>query len=514
LGTVTTQALPLVRPRPESALRRLLTPSLSDLFLLAIIGWTFMTSGTGWSRLLWDGDTALHTAIGNWVLDHGQVPVTDPFSFTLPNAPWLAVEWGTGVIFAALNHAVGLKGIVFLCGLVIAATPVVMLRTMLAAGADVFLSLLVALLASNALTIHYHARPHLFTLLFLAIAAWIVTRDRRQHTNWIWFLPPLTVLWVNLHPGFAILFAYLAALVVGSAVEWQLGNGSREAFLRYAGLTAACGAATFINPFGWKLHAEILSYFQAKGMTDLILEFQAPTFRTSPQLYFMLFLFAGLALCGLFVRQKRIVEPLLILSLGYASLTSVRHSTVFVVMVAPMIAAELSVYWRAWVARQPRQSAARTLDALSTEKRPAFSRNTVWAVAGVVAILLWSPAESWPTGFDAEMFPVGIAANHPELATKRVFTTEQWADYLLLRNYPRQTVFYDDRSFYGEKMFRTVQDLLNGAAGWKETLDQYRTELVLIEPKSALSMRLRESSAWILVDQNKTAELFARRGAQ
>ena len=511
MATATTEPLLLVRPRPESALRRLFTPSLGDLLFLAIIGWTFMTSGTGWRRLLWDGDTALHTAIGNWVLDHGRVPVADPFSFTQPHTPWLAVEWGTGAIFAALNHAVGLKGIVFLCGLTIAATMIVMLRTMLAAGADLFLSVLLTLLASNALSLHYHARPHLFTLLFLAIAAWIMTRDRQQRTKWVWFLPPLTVLWVNLHPGFAILFAYLAGVVVGSALEWLLGNGSRAAVLRYAMLTGVCAVATFVNPFGWKLHAEILSYFQATGMTDLIQEFQAPTFRTTPQLYFMMFLLAGLALAGLLIRRKRLVEPLLILGLAYAALTSVRHSTVFVVIVAPIIAAELSVYWQTWVVKQPRNSAARVLHALSAEKRPAFSRNSMWVVAGAAAIFLWAPAEQWPTGFDAEMFPVKIAANHPELATKRVFATEQWADYLLLRNYPRQTVFYDDRSFYGEKMFRSVQGLLNGAPGWQKTLDEYHTDLVLVAPNSVLSARLQESSTWLVIDQDTTAELFARR---
>jgi hypothetical protein len=367
------------------------------------------------------------------------------------------------------------------------------------------------LLASNALLLHYHARPHLFTLLFLAITAWIITQDRQQHTRSIYLLVPLTALWVNLHPGFAILFAYLGALVVGSAFEWGLGNGSRAVTLRYAGLTAACAAATLVNPFGWKLHAEVLSYFQAKGMTDLIQEFQAPTFRTAPQLYFMMFLLAGLALCGLFLREKRFFEPLLILGLSYASLTSLRHSTIFVVVVAPIVAARLSIYWRGWLAVQPRHSAARILDDLSTEKRAAFGRSSVWAVAGLAAIFLWTPTSQWPADFDAAMFPVEIATRHPELATGRVFATEQWADYLLLRNYPGQRVFYDDRSFYGETMFRAVQSVLNGAPGWQATLDRYAANLVLIEPRSALSARLRDSPAWTLVDQDTTAELFARR---
>lgn len=512
--STTTQSLPLTRPPRVAALQTWLTPSFCDVFFLAFIVWSFMTSGTGWSRLLWDGDTSLHTAIGRWILDHGYIPVSDPFSFTQPGAPWLPVEWGTGVLFAALQQTFGLKGIVFLGGAVLAALITILLRTMLTAGADGLFSILVALFASNALSLHYHARPHLFTLLFLAITAWIVAQDRQQPTRSIWLLPLLTVLWVNLHPGFAILFAYLGVLVAGSAIEWKLGSGSRTRTVRYSWLTVACGAASLLNPFGWKLHAEVLSYFRATGMTDLIQEFQAPTFRTAPELCFLGFLLAGLALCGLFLSQRRTVEPLLILGLAYASLTSVRHSTVFVVIVSPLIAAELSRYWRSWVDRQPRNSAARILDALSTEKRPAFSRSSVWMLAGLAAIFFFAPDGQWPSGFDRDLFPVEIATKHPELATARVFTTEQWADYLLLRNYPRQTDFYDDRSFYGEKMFRLVQNLLNGGAGWQAALDRYHTDLVLIPPKSPLSARLHESAAWFVVDQNKTAELFARAPAR
>ena len=505
MGSATVQTVPLVRPRTR-ALKGWLSPSLCDMFFLAVIGWSFMTSGTGWSRLLWDGDTAIHIAIGDWILDHGMIPTRDPFSFTQPGAPWIPYEWGTEVLFAQLNHAFGLKGVVFVCGVAIAALIVVLLRTMITAGADVLLSVMTALLASNALLIHYHARPHLFTLLFLAIAAGIVTRDRMiQHTRWIWLLPPLTAVWVNLHPGFTILFAYLGVVVVGSLLE-----GSRAAAVRYAWLTAACAAATLANPFGLKLHLDVLSFLRGNGTTEFIQEFQAPTFRTQPQLFYMGFLLAGLALCGLYLRRRRFVEPLLLGGTAYASLISVRHSTVFVVLASPLIAAELSFYWQAWVARQPRASAARILDGLSSEKRAAFSRNSVWLLAGLAAIFVWTPQEMWPTGFDEEMFPVELASRHPELATARLFTPDQWADYLLYANYPRQKVFYDDRAFYGEKMYRSVNALMNGQPGWAATLDRYRADRVLIQSGSTLSARLRESSSWAVIDQDSTAELFAR----
>ena len=80
----------------------------------------------------------------------------------------------------------------------------------------------------------------------------------------------------------------------------------------------------------------------------------------------------------------------------------------------------------------------------------------MWLIAGLAAIFLWSPQNIWPTEFDREMFPVELASRHPELATARLFTPDQWADYLLYANYPRQKVFYDDRAFYGVKMYRDV----------------------------------------------------------
>ena len=504
MGSATVETVPLVDPRAHAA-KNWLSPSLCDMFFLAVIGWSFMTSGTGWSRLLWDGDTAIHIAIGDWILDHGKIPIADPFSFTQPGAPWIPYEWGTEVLFAQLNHAFGLKGIVFVCGVVIAALIVVLLRTMMAGGADVLLSVVTALLASNALLIHYHARPHLFTLLFLAITAGIVTRDRIAPTRWIWLLPPLTAVWVNLHPGFIILFAYLGVLVIGSLLE-----GSPSSAVRYGWLTAACAAATLVNPFGFKLNLEVLSYLHGNGTTEFIQEFQAPTFRTQPQLFYLGFLLAGLALCGLYLRRRRFVEPLLLLGTANASLISVRHSTVFVVLAAPMIAIELSTYWQAWVARQPRSSAARILDGLSSEKRAAFSRNSLWLLAGLAAIFFWTPREMWPVGFDSKMFPVELSSRHPELVTARLFTPDQWADYLLYANYPRQKVFYDDRAFYGEKMYRSVNALLSGQAGWAATLVRYRADRVLIQSGSPLSARLRESSAWAIIDQDSTAELFAR----
>ena len=77
---------------------RLLIPSLSDLFFLAILVWLFMSSGAaGWQGLLADGDVGWHIRTGEYILDHHAVPHQDLYSFSKPGAPWFAWEWGSDV---------------------------------------------------------------------------------------------------------------------------------------------------------------------------------------------------------------------------------------------------------------------------------------------------------------------------------------------------------------------------------------------------------------------------------
>src|SRR5438876_12408665 len=126
-SNLATGTLPAIS-RP--ALGRRLLPSLTDVFFFAVLFTLFLSAPGGWERLAWDGDTGLHTRTGDYILDHGAVPTTDPFSFTKPNERWFAFQWLTGVIFAALNRWLGLKCILLLAGVAIAVTCVVLLRTL------------------------------------------------------------------------------------------------------------------------------------------------------------------------------------------------------------------------------------------------------------------------------------------------------------------------------------------------------------------------------------------------
>ena len=182
---------------PSRPLSSYFTPSLTDFFFLILLFWLFLADPTGWERLLWDGDTALHTRVGDYILDNGQVPKTDPFSFTLPGERWFAFQWGTGLIFALLNRWAGLKGIVLLCGIIIALYQVIVARDMVRRGANGLIAILLVMLGCNAAAIHYHARPHLFTLLFLACGNYLIARDREAPSWRLWLMLPMMVAWAD-----------------------------------------------------------------------------------------------------------------------------------------------------------------------------------------------------------------------------------------------------------------------------------------------------------------------------
>src|SRR3954467_12082304 len=71
-------------------------------------------------RLLNDPDSYSHVAVGRWILAHGTVPSSDPFSFSMYRAPRLPFEWLSAAIYAAAHAPSGWAGVVALTAAAIA----------------------------------------------------------------------------------------------------------------------------------------------------------------------------------------------------------------------------------------------------------------------------------------------------------------------------------------------------------------------------------------------------------
>ena len=166
-------------------------------------------------------------------------------------------------------------------------------------------------------------------------------------------------------------------------------------------------------------------------------------------------LFAGVASIVPLVRKGALSSRYRSVPLAYCSLVSIRHVTLFVLVAAPIVAVELSEWWGSVAAGQSRKSLFGILDDMSRELTAKLPGTSLFIPLVIAGLALAPKGLHWPTAFpDGGGIPIKIVETHLDLlANSRPFTSDQIADYLIFRNYPRQRVFFDSRhNYYGEKI--------------------------------------------------------------
>jgi len=178
-------------------------PSLNWLALLlpvVLLYWQM----AGPSALVADPNTGVHVRAGEWILSHHAIPHEDLFSFTLAGRAWCDWEWLSDALDALLFHARGLRAIAtFHLGLLCMISVILYRTTRLRAGPIIAFAVTCLVMATT--TIHWLARPHLFSWLFLAVLGLLLeTVDVTGDCRRLFALPAPMILWVNLHPGFVM----------------------------------------------------------------------------------------------------------------------------------------------------------------------------------------------------------------------------------------------------------------------------------------------------------------------
>lgn len=496
-------------------MRARIFPSIPDLLFCAILLWLF-AAGAGWSVLLADGDTGWHIRNGEEILRCRCVPHVDAFAFGTEGRPWFAWEWLADVIFALLRRAGGLKAVVLFAGIVIALMPSLLFRHMRWKGSGLFASLGVAIVATGASSIHFLARPHIFTLLFTAISAWALDRDRRAPVGWIWALPALVALWTNLHGGFLVVFTLLGARMIESLCvrPWRPSRLRRQALL-----TGACVLATLLNPYGWQLHRHLIEYLRSDWIRQSVEEFQSPRFRSESMLQFEILLLLGIAILPALWRRRRIAELCLILFWAQEALGSVRHVPIYCVIAAPVIALEIECLWKRWAKNRPAQSFAGMLRQIEADWKRLAGGFSVVPLAVCLALVLIPHSAAWPEEFPSVKFPTALVSRNSSLLASsasgpiRVFSSDQWSDYLIYRLYPRVKTFFDGRSdFFGPWRGDDYSRLMEGRPGCPAILDREKVRYALLPSTWALAGLLAADPNWSRVDGDRQAVLFRHRG--
>ena len=496
-------------PASQVPCRKLrLAPSLPDL-LFALLLVSLFGRPYCWQALLGDGDTGWHIRTGEYILDRGAVPVHDLFSFSRAGQAWFAWEWLSEAIFAQLHRWWGLEGVAVLGALLVCLAPALLFARLLRRGAGAWIALAATLAAASAASVHYLARPHLFSLVLLVAGLWLLDEDRRSPTPWLWALVPMAALWANLHAGFAAWLGTLALLAAVSAAQ-----RNREALRRYGTLALLSSLATLANPYGWQLHRHVLAYLGSPWIVEHVEEFQSPHIRSENMWIFALLLLAGVAVAARGWRRSAWFEGGMVLIWGFAALRAARYVPLFAMVAAPPIASHCACWWRRRAERASVRSAIRVLWDASQGLGSQW-RITPWmAVLGALAVFATLPANAL-ADFPREFFPVAAVSRNLDPLTAsgvRVLTSDQWADYLIYRLHPRTRVFYDGRSdFYGEAIGDDYRVLLLGGRRSREVMARWGFTAALLPLNWPLGQILERDPDWRVVDRDSQAVLLACR---
>ncbi|MGH9652343.1 MAG: hypothetical protein ACRD6B_02640 [Bryobacteraceae bacterium] len=495
-----------------------LFPSLTDfafLFPLAIIFGFLKGSG----MLFSDGDTGWHIRTGQWILAHGTVPKFDLFSYTKPHQHWFAWEWGWDTIFGGIDRVAGLAGVAFVTIVLLCLVSAILFRLIRRQCENDLAALAFTGLAMLVSTMHWLARPHLVSWLFALIFLHVVARAEAGNRRLLWSLPVLTIAWTNLHGAFLVGILILMASAIGRAIKglsfakrapWRAICASAAPYLWCA---LGCLAATFVNPYGWRLHRHLLSYLFDSKLLNHISEFQSPNFHNPSMIFFEILLLLGIPSVVWCWRSKRYAAAILIVAWAHLALVSARNMPFFAFFAAPWVAAMVCDW-----ARPLKGKAADTLREISRELRPMERVGRVYLVSGlavfVVACGFLFHFPKFNARFSPKHFPVAAVPALEAAHVSHLFTTDQWSDYLIYRLYPSIRVFMDGRSdFYGPAFMTRYLHLLHARYNWQTELRHFGVDAVLVSPKCALATVLKEASGWQVLYDDGSAILFRRAGS-
>jgi hypothetical protein len=325
------------------------------------------------NHLLIDPDTLWQITVGQWIVDHGMVPQTDVYSFTMRGQPWISTQWLAQVAYAAVFSLAGWTGPVVLASACIAATFALFTRFLARHLSES--TTLVFVAAALALTVpHMLARPHVLALPVMM--AWVggLAQAADRHGAPSFRLLPLMALWANLHGGFVLGLALVVPIALDAVLNADAPQRKALA-LRWAAFAVAAIAVSCATPYGWNSLLASRKILALGEALPLIMEWRPADFSDVGPLEVCLLLGFGLALYrGISLPPLRIV---LLLGMLHMALSQMRSLETFALLAPLFLAAPL--------AKQIGAADERTKPAVSPPRGVLFAGIVVALLAGTVA---------------------------------------------------------------------------------------------------------------------------------
>lgn len=449
-------------------------------------------------QTLRDPDTYLHIAAGNWMISHGQLPLTDPFSYVMKGSEWITHEWLAEILLSTLFKLGGWSSLVCMAALCLAVTIGIQLRFLLNSIPAIY-ALLFSALTFFSLVTHLLVRPHILIWPLLTIWLAKLLESSEQNKAPPYWLLLIMLCWANLHGSFILGFVLLAPLGLEAILKCP---SQRGAWLRFSLLALISSVITPLGLKAWWFSFHLMSL---NALTN-ISEWAASDFSALNPIEIWLVVLLAYSLLGkLVISPMRLVLLLLVL---HQALAHGRYISLFGLITPMLIASAIKSRSNDL---SERGTAENFLDRLFSKLAyKASPKSSIITLAILIACtILFSQFKSYYP--DKSITPQqALAAIRQSKIEGNVLNFYNFGGYLISQGIP---VFVDGRAdFYGDQHLKKYMEgtYSNNPEKIEKLLDDFNIAWTIFPPESALNLYLNGSKNWQPFYQDNVAAIYVR----
>jgi hypothetical protein len=467
-----------------------------------------------------DTDTWWHLQAGRQTLESGRILQTDLFSHTRYGTRWVNHSWLSQVILFWLFESLSYAGLGLWIGMVVTAAFALVFLQM---EGGVFTRAFIIILAAATSAVVWTARPQLLSFLLTAAVGYVLYLFKWRGSNRLWLVPPLFVLWVNLHAGYALGFLVLAAFLAGEVLNHILAAAGepQERTVSWRGIALVAAVSLLsalllvVNPNTTRMWTYYLDTVGIGALRDFIQEWQSPDFHPLHTQPFIWLLLLTLAAFGLSRRRVDGTDLAYVALFAYASLLAGRNLAPFALVAAPALSRHVAVIidrWREGLSGSSGRGARAV-------KPPAWMLAANWGLLLLVIVAalvkVYVPLEpGFNEALERERLPAAavdwIGEHKP---AGQMLNHYNWGGYIIWRLWPEYRVFVDGRTdLFGDDILSDYVEIQRGGPDSLYLLEQYDISFVLTDARDSLSALLDCEQGWGLAYEDELAAVWVSTG--
>lgn len=458
---------------------------LSILFVLVLINFCLFSM----IFVTYEGDYFWHIKAGEYMVKHHVILTKDVFSWNLSGKYWFSHEWLFEIILYRFYKLFGNLHIyiyTFICFFILLLSIFILHKKEYLKNIPFGLVWLIM----SIVFIHFlQARPHLITFILISLLIYILfDLYNNENSKKIYFIPLISLLWVNIHGGSSNLIYILPILFIISGLftfnSSKLENKrySKKQIIKYLLCIVLGFIPLLINPHGIKMIIYPYVNMANSLMISSISEWQPSNLNDIQHYIYFIIVFIIFLFLFLSKKKIRLIDFILFLSSLYLGLKSIRFWPFIYIFMSHSIFYYIN------------------------ERKKDPGTNIILLILSIICILVF--VSNIPI---LRLKPPKIVSDKAinilkKENPKRLYNYYDYGGYLIYKDID---VFIDGRAdLYSEYNYKDYLDIYFLNYNYNKLIKKYYFDYFIIPKKSGLSTYLNENNKYILIYKDKKVSIY------